>query len=53
MKKNTIYLLKLSDKGNQRHKLPLPLLSLLIEKPPLDSLQCNFLYVSGYFEALL
>ena len=28
---------KASDKGKQRNKLPLPLLSLLLHKPPSDS----------------
>ena len=36
------------EKGKQRNKLPLPLLSLLLQKLPSDSLQCNSLYPDIY-----
>ena len=41
---------KTLDKGKQRNKLRLSLLSLLLDKLPSDSLQCK-LFVSGYLQA--
>ena len=39
---------KTLDKGKQRNKLPLPLISLYLHKLSSDTLQCNFLYLDIY-----